>query len=203
LPQKGRRVYALAMAAPSPDLLARLAALLGAKGFTDDPSDLAPWLSDWRRRWQGKAAAMLSPANTAEVAQVVRLCAAERVPLVPQGGNTSMVGGATPDTSGEALILSLRRMNRIRSIDCSADLAVCEAGVVLADLHSAAAEAGLRFPLSLGAKGSATIGGLVSTNAGGTQVLRHGTMRALVQGIEAVLPDGSVHHGLTAPRSRR
>jgi len=131
------------------------------------------------------------------VAEIVRLCAEARVPLVPQGGNTSMVGGATPDASGEALILSLRRMNRIRSLDAAANLAVCEAGVILAHLHEAALAAGRRFPLSLGARGSATIGGLVSTNAGGTQVLRFGTMRQLVQGIEAVLPDGSLFEGLS------
>src|SRR3546814_1794894 len=115
-----------------------------------------------------------------------------------QGGNTSMVGGATPPADGSALILSLRRMNRIRSISPENNLAICEAGVILANLHEAAQAVDRRFPLSLGAKGSATIGGLVSTNAGGTQVLRHGTMRALVEGIEAVLPDGSVHHGLDA-----
>jgi FAD/FMN-containing dehydrogenase len=186
------------MTAPSPDLLATLADRLGPKGFTADPADLDPWLSDWRGRWRGRAAAMLSPASSEEVAFAVRLCAEAAVPLVPQGGNTSMVGGATPDESGEALILSLRRMNRIRSMDPAANLAMCDAGVVLATLHEAALAAGRRFPLSLGAKGSATIGGLVSTNAGGTQVLRHGTMRRLVQGIEAVLPDGTLFDGLTA-----
>jgi FAD/FMN-containing dehydrogenase len=120
------------------------------------------------------------------------------VPIVPQGGNSSMVGGATPPIDGSALILSLRAMNAIRSLDADANLAVCEAGVILSNLHAAAEAAGRRFPLSLGAKGSATVGGLVSTNAGGTQVLRHGTMRALVEGIEAVLPDGSIHDGIAA-----
>lgn len=120
------------------------------------------------------------------------------VPLVPQGGNTSMVGGATPPADGSAIILSLRAMNTIRSMDPDANLAVCEAGVILSTLHEAAASVGRRFPLSLGAKGSATIGGLVSTNAGGTQVLRHGTMRVLVEGVEAVLPDGSIHDGIAA-----
>ena len=123
---------------------------------------------------------------------------AARVALVPQGGNTSMVGGATPPDDGAALIVSTRRLNRVRSVDSAANLAVAEAGVILADLHDAALSAGRRFPLTLGARGSATIGGLVSTNAGGTQVLRFGTMRALVAGIEAVLPDGSVHDGLAA-----
>ncbi|HWT42678.1 MAG TPA: FAD-binding oxidoreductase, partial [Sphingopyxis sp.] len=118
------------------------------------------------------------------------------VALVPQGGNSGMVGGATPDASGNQLLLSLRRMNRIRHIDEAARLAVVEAGVVLQNFHEAAIAHGLRFPLTLGGKGSATIGGLVSTNAGGTQVLRHGTMRALVAGVEAVLPDGSIFDGL-------
>jgi FAD/FMN-containing dehydrogenase len=184
------------MAYPSPPLLGKLAALLGPKGYTEEAGDLEPWLSDWRGRYRGRAAAMLSPTTREEVAEIVKLCAAERVPLVPQGGNTSMVGGATPPGDGEALLLSLRRMNRIRSLDPGANLAVCEAGVILAELHEAALAAGRRFPLTLGAKGSATIGGLVSTNAGGTQVLRFGTMRALVQGIEAVLPDGSLFEGL-------
>ncbi len=188
------------MAAPSAALLDSLAGLLGPKGFTRDRAAMAPWLSDWRGRYHGRAAALLSPATREEVAEIVRRCAAERVALVPQGGNTSMVGGATPDESGDQLVVSLRRMNRIRALDPAADLAVCEAGVVLADLHEAALAAGRRFPLSLGARGSATIGGLVSTNAGGTQVLRFGTMRRLLQGIEVVLPDGSLFEGLTALR---
>src|SRR5688500_16475639 len=120
------------------------------------------------------------------------------VPLVPQGGNTSMVGGATPPVDGSALILSLRRMSQIRVLDAEANLAVAEAGVILANLHEAAAAADRRFPLTLGARGSCTIGGLCATNAGGTQVLRFGTMRSLVAGLEAVLPDGSVHDGLSA-----
>ncbi|WP_168452812.1 FAD-binding oxidoreductase [Sphingopyxis microcysteis] len=181
---------------PSPDLLARLAALLGPKGYTTDADSMAPWLTDWRGKYTGRAAAMLSPASTEDVAAIVRLCAAERAALVPQGGNSGMVGGATPDSGGNQLLLSLRRMNRIRSIDAAAQIAVAEAGVILESFHHAALAHGLRFPLTLGGKGSATIGGLVSTNAGGTQVLRHGTMRALVAGVEAVLPDGSIFDGL-------
>jgi FAD/FMN-containing dehydrogenase len=123
------------------------------------------------------------------------------VPLVPQGGNTSMVGGATPPADGSALLLSLRRMNRVRSVSPADNVLVAEAGVVLSAVHeAAAAAAGRRFPLSLGAKGSATVGGLVSTNAGGTQVLRFGPMRSLVLGLEAVLPDGSLYEGLSALR---
>jgi FAD/FMN-containing dehydrogenase len=186
------------MAYPDDVLLDKLADLLGPKGFTRDPADIAPWATDWRGRYRGEAAALVSPASAADTSAVVRLCAEAGVALVPQGGNSSMVGGATPDGSGRALILSLRRMNRIRSIDPAGGIAVCEAGVILANLHEAALAVGRRFPLTLGAKGSATIGGLVSTNAGGTQVLRFGTMRALVQGIEAVLPDGSLFEGLAA-----
>jgi len=180
------------------EIIDRFIALLGPKGVITDPDDIAPWVNDWRGRYHGAAAAILSPASTAEVAAVVTLAADLGVALVPQGGNTSMVGGATPPADGSALILSLRRMNRIRSLSPCDNLAVCEAGVILSVLHDAAEAQGRRFPLSLGAKGSATIGGLVSTNAGGTQVLRHGTMRALVEGIEAVLPDGSIFDGLDA-----
>ena len=188
------------MVYPPQALLDKLASRLGPKGFTTDAEAMAGWLSDWRGRYHGRAAALLSPATREDVADIVRLCAEARVPLVPQGGNTSMVGGATPDASGEALILSLRRMDRIRSIDPAANLAICEAGLILAHLQEAALAAGRRFPLSLGARGSATIGGLVSTNAGGTQVLRFGTMRRLVQGLEAVLPDGSLFEGLAPLR---
>jgi FAD/FMN-containing dehydrogenase len=168
----------------------------GAKAAITDAADIEPWLTDWRGHYHGKAAAILAPGSTAEVAAVVRLATERRVPLVPQGGNTSMVGGATPPPDGSALILSLRRMSAIRSISAEHNVAVAEAGVILAHLHEQAAAVGRRFPLTLGARGSCTIGGLVSTNAGGTQVLRFGTMRSLVAGLEAVLPDGSIHDGL-------
>jgi FAD/FMN-containing dehydrogenase len=177
----------------------RLAQRLGPKGFTTDPVDMAPWLTDWRGRVTGRAGALLSPASLDEVAFLVREAAAARVAIVPQGGNSSMVAGATPMSEG-ALLLSLRRMNRIRHVSPEDNAAVAEAGVVLERLHEAAEAAGRRFPLSLAAKGNATIGGLVSTNAGGTQVLRFGPMRALVLGIEAVLPDGSVLEELSPLR---
>lgn len=176
----------------STDFLEAARALLGPKGLTTDPDDLAPWLTDWRGRFTGRALALASPANTGEVADLVKLCDRFGIPIVPQGGNSSMSGGATPDASGTALILSLRRMTAIREVSREKRSATCEAGVILQTLHDAAAEEGLRFPLTLGGKGSATIGGLISTNAGGTQVLRHGSMRALVLGLEAVLPDGNV-----------
>jgi FAD/FMN-containing dehydrogenase len=173
------------------------AALLGPRGFTADADLMAPWLTDWRGRFTGRALAMASPDSTAEVAALVRLCAEHRVPIVPQGGNSGMSGGATPDTGGHALLLSLRRMNTIRTLDAENRMVTAEAGVILQTLHDAAGAAGLRFALTLGGKGSATIGGLISTNAGGTQVLRHGTMRAMVLGLEAVLADGSVLDTLT------
>lgn len=177
-------------------MLDALVPVLGRKGIVTDPAAIAPWLVDWRRRFHGAAPAILAPASTAEVAAVVAAAARHRVPLVPQGGNSSMVGGATPPADGSALILSLRRMTAIRRIDAAAGLAVAEAGVILSDLHDAALAVDRRFPLTLGAKGNATIGGLVSTNAGGTQVLRFGSMRGLVAGVEVVLADGSVHDGL-------
>ncbi|MEO5937461.1 MAG: FAD-binding oxidoreductase [Sphingomonas sp.] len=170
----------------------------GDKAVVTDTDDIAPWLTDWRGRFHGQAPAILAPDSTESVQFAVGRAHELGVPLVPQGGNTSMVGGATPPSDGSALILSLRRLNRIRSIESHAGLAVVEAGVILANLHEKAEAQGMRFPLTLGARGSATIGGLVSTNAGGTQVLRFGTMRSLVAGIEAVLPDGSRHDGLAA-----
>lgn len=173
-----------------PTLLAQLAKCLGSKAFTDDASEMAPWLSDWRGRVHGRAAAMLSPATTAEVQAIVRLCADARQPLTLQGGNSGQCAGATPDASGDMLLLSLRRMNRIRRLDADAQLLFADAGVILAHAHDAAAAQGLRFALTLGGKGSATLGGLVATNAGGTQVLRHGNMRALTRGLEVVLADG-------------
>ena len=176
----------------STDFADEAAALLGPRGFTQDGELVEPWLTDWRGRYTGRAIGIAAPASTAEVAAFVKLCAAHRVPIVPQGGNSGMSGGATPDASGMQVILSLRRMTTIRMIDAEARQAVCDAGVILQTLHEAADAQGLRFPLTLGGKGSATIGGLISTNAGGTQVLRHGTMRAQVLGLEAVLADGSV-----------
>ncbi len=177
--------------------LAEAAGLLGPRGLTRDAQVLAPWLTDWRGRYTGAARAMASPANAQELAALVGICARHGVPIVPQGGNSGMSGGATPDTSGAALLLSTRRMTAIRALDPQARTVVCEAGVVLQNLHEAAEAQGLRFPLTLGGKGSATIGGLIATNAGGTQVLRHGSMRAQVLGIEAVLADGSIYSALT------
>lgn len=185
------------MSPPQQRLTDDVRARFGDKAVMTDSADIAPWLTDWRGRWTGRSAAILQPSSTEEVAAMIALAGQHGVALVPQGGNTSMVGGATPPDDGSALILSLRRMTRIRAIDRAAMRATVEAGVVLQRLHETVAAEGLRFPLTLGARGSATIGGLVSTNAGGTQVLRFGPMRALVEGIEAVLPDGTIHDGLS------
>lgn len=179
-------------------LVDAMTARFGPKAAITDRQAIAPWLDDWRGRFHGAAGAIVQPDSVEGAAEAVRLAAQLGVPLVPQGGNTSMVGGATPPADGSALILSLRRLNRVRRIDAAANLIEAEAGVILTDLHDAALAARRRFPLTLGAKGSATVGGLASTNAGGTQVLRFGTMRGLVLGLEAVLPDGSVHQGLAA-----
>jgi FAD/FMN-containing dehydrogenase len=173
--------------------LERLKAVAGPDGWSDDPDRLAPKLEEWRGRWRGTSPLLLLPRSTEEVAALVRVCAAERIAITPQGGNTGLVGGQIPD--GEVL-LSLERMRAIREISPDDDVIEVEAGVTLVAVQEAAREAGRFFPLSLASEGSATIGGLVSTNAGGTAVLRYGTMRDLVLGLEAVMPDGSVFHGL-------
>ena len=178
-------------------LIEQAAQKLGPKAVITDATEIEPWVSDWRGRVHGSSPAILAPASTAEAVEIVRLAARHRVPLVPQGGNTGMAAGATPPADGSAILLSMRRMNRIRSISAEGKIAVAEAGVILQALHEAVNDVGMRFPLTLGARGSCTIGGLTSTNAGGTQVLRFGTMRSLVSGVEAVLPDGSVHSGLS------
>ncbi len=171
--------------------------LLGAKGFSQDSAVLQPWLTDWRGKYTGRAAALLSPANTAEVSAILKIASTHRIAVVPQGGNSGMVAGATPDSSGHAVLLSTRRMNQITPIAPGGNLAECQSGVILQMLHDAAHDANMRFPLTLGGKGSATIGGLVATNAGGTQVLQHGNMRQLVAGLEAVLSNGDVFDGLS------
>lgn len=164
----------------------------GAGGWSNDPAVLAPHLIDWRGRVRGTAALIVWPRTTAMVAAIVRAAAARRVALVPQGGNTGMVGGSIPDANGQSVIVSLTRMDWIGAPDAAGLTMIVEAGAILENVHTVARAAGLEFPLSLAAKGSATIGGLVATNAGGVQVVRHGNMRARVAGLEAVLPDGQV-----------
>jgi len=179
------------------DLHARLAARLGPKGYSTDAETLAPFLVEWRGRYRGDTPFLAMPANTAEVADVVRMCADAGTPITTQGGNTGLVGGQIP--AGEVL-LSLKRMNRIRAIDAANDSLIAEAGAILTSVQQAASDSDRLFPLSLASEGSATIGGLVSTNAGGVHVLRYGMMRDLVLGIEAVLPDGRVYAGLKGLR---
>ena len=163
-------------------------------------ADTAPFLLDWRKRWQGHARAVVQPANVDEVARLVRWCAVHRVPIVPQGGNTGLTGGSVPDASGDAVVLSLARMNRVRAHDPVNDTVTVEAGAVLAAVQAAAREAHRLFPLSLAAEGSCTIGGNLSTNAGGTAVLRYGNARELCLGLEVVTPDGERWDGLQGLR---
>jgi FAD/FMN-containing dehydrogenase len=181
---------------PPPALLEALNDALGAAGVLTAPEDLAPALSDWRGLYQGAAMALLRPASTEQVAAAVRLCSRAGVAIVPQGGNTSMVGGATPDANPRQVVLSLARMNRVRDVDPLDMTMTVEAGLVLARAQQVAAEHGCLFPLSLGAEGSAMIGGLLSTNAGGNTTVRYGNARDLMLGLEVVLPDGEVIHGL-------
>jgi FAD/FMN-containing dehydrogenase len=181
-------------------LRARLDAAVGSEQVLTEPSDVAPYVSDWRGRYHGRAIAVVRPANTEQVSTVVRVCAELGVPIVPQGGNTGQCGGATPDERGNAIVLSLSRMNRVRSVDPANATLTVEAGVPLALVQQAAANEGLMFPLSLAAEGSCTIGGNLSTNAGGHAVLRFGNTRDLVLGIEVVLADGRIWDGLRGLR---
>lgn len=166
----------------------------------ESPNDTAPFLTDWRKRYVGRALAVAQPDSVADVAAVVRWCADRRVPIVPQGGNTGLSGGATPDESGRALVLSLSRLNRVRAIDSANNSMTVEAGCVLAELQRQAADAGRLFPLSLAAEGSCTIGGNLSTNAGGVQVLRFGNARELCLGLEVVTASGEIWDGLRGLR---
>ncbi len=175
------------------DVISRLKAVLGPDGWSQDPDRLGPKLVEWRDRWSGTTPLLVLPRTVAEVAAIVGICAETGAPITPQGGNTGLVAGQIPQ--GE-ILLSLERLRVIREVEPTDDVIVAEAGVPLAVVHEAAEAVGRRFPLSLASEGSATIGGLVSTNAGGTAVLRYGTMRDLVLGVEAVLPNGDVFHGL-------
>ena len=180
-------------------LLAGLRSLVG-QAHVLSGGDLSAYEIDWRKRWHGRALAVVRPGTTAEVAAVVRACAASGTPLVAQGGNTGLVGGGVPDGSGTQVLLSLTRLNRIREIDRANLTLTAEAGCVLQAVQQAAEAEGLLFPLSLAAEGSCTVGGNLATNAGGTQVLRYGNARALCLGLEAVTAGGEVWHGLTGLR---
>jgi FAD/FMN-containing dehydrogenase len=182
------------MTKPVPaDVVSRLKAVLGEGGWSQDPDRLAPKLQEWRGRWTGETPLLALPRSTAEVAAVVGICAAEGVAITPQGGNTGLVAGQIPQ--GE-ILLSTEKLTAVRDIDAFDDVMVLEAGVTLAAAHDAALSVNRRFPLSLASEGSCTVGGLASTNAGGTAVLRYGTMRDQILGIEAVLPNGEVWNGL-------
>jgi FAD/FMN-containing dehydrogenase len=172
------------------DAIARLKQAVGEKGFSEDPKEIAPHLEEWRSKYQGRSTLMLKPATMVEVAAILGICFETGTAIVPQGGNTGLVGGQIP-FHGEVL-LSLKRMNRIRGLDKDGMVLTVEAGVVLAEAQRAAAEAGLMFPLSLASEGSCTIGGNIATNAGGNHVLRYGMMRSLVAGLEVVLANGQV-----------
>jgi len=185
-----------------PDLkaLGELKAAVGAGCWLETPDDIAPFLSDFRRLYRGATPLVLLPRDVAAVEQILRICNRDSVAVVPHGGNTSYCGGATPDEAGSQIVLSLRRLNRIRHVDAANYSMVIEAGCTLAEAQGAARDAERLFPLSLGSEGTAQIGGNLSTNAGGTAVLRYGMMRDLVLGLEVVLADGRVFHGLKSLR---
>jgi len=177
-----------------------LKAIAGAGAVIADDHERAPYENDWRDQYHGRAAAIVKPGNTEEVSRVVKFLAERRIAIVPQGGNTSMCGGSVPDASGTQVVVNLSRMNRVRNVDPANNTMTVEAGCVLATLQETADKADRLFPLSLGAEGSCEIGGNLSTNAGGTGVLRYGNTRELVMGLEVVLPDGTVWDGLRALR---
>jgi FAD/FMN-containing dehydrogenase len=180
---------------PDP-LIARLKTLLGPAGVLTDQADTAPYAEDWRRLYRGHARAVLRPGSTADLAAAVCACAEAGVRIVPQGGNTSMVGGAVPAEDGREVVLSLSRMNRVRDVDPIDMTLTIEAGATLKAAQDAAEAAGCLLPLSIGSEGSAQVGGILSTNAGGNNTVRYGNARDLVLGLEVVLPDGSVWEGL-------
>ena len=169
---------------------------LGAAHVISDPAKMDFYVTDYRKRFTGKALAVVQPGNTQEVADIVRFCRRYGVPIVPQGGNTGLVLGSVPDTSGKAVVISLARMKRIRETDLANNTMTVEAGCLLDDIHKAAQDADRMFPLSLASSGSCMIGGNLAANAGGTAVLRYGTARELCLGLEVVMPDGGIWDGL-------
>jgi FAD/FMN-containing dehydrogenase len=185
---------------PNPPALAALKAVVGAGAWLESPGDLAPYVDDFRRLYHGATPLVLLPRDADQVAQIMRICHREEIAVVPHAGNTSYCGGATPDESGSQIVLSMRRLNRVRQLDAANYSMIIEAGCTLAEAQAAARDAGRLFPLSLGSEGTAQIGGNLSTNAGGTAVLRYGMMRDLVLGLEVVLADGRVLAGLKSLR---
>jgi len=183
-----------------PDHLAAIHAVVGDKGLVLDAAEMEPNLVEWRGLWRGKAEAVVKPATAEEVAAVLKICDGHRVAVVPQGGNTSLCGGSVPSESGAEIVLSTQRLNRIRTIDPLNYTISVDAGVVLETIHQAALEADRFFPLSLAAQGTCQIGGNLSTNAGGVNVLRYGNTRDLVLGLEVALPDGRLWDGMRGLR---
>jgi FAD/FMN-containing dehydrogenase len=181
-------------------LVAELAGIVGAEHVLTAAADLAPYLTDWRGRYRGAARCVVRPGIAAEVAAVVRTCAAAGVPIVPQGGNTSLCGAATPDGEGRAVVVSLVRLNRIVAVDAQNNTISVEAGCTLAAVQDAARAVDRLFPLALASEGTCQIGGNLSTNAGGVQVLRYGNTRELTLGLEVVLPNGDIWNGLRGLR---
>ncbi|MDD3352745.1 FAD-binding oxidoreductase [Zoogloea sp.] len=178
-----------------------LRALVGAAHCLTDPADTAPYLTDWRGRYRGRARAVVLPGTAEQVAAVVRACVAARCAIVPQGGNTGLCGGATPRADeGDCIVLNLSRLRQIRRVDAANNAITVEAGLTLAEVQAAALAVDRLFPLSLASEGSCEVGGVVSTNAGGVQVLRYGNTRELLLGLEVVLPDGALWNGLRALR---
>lgn len=178
---------------PSQRALDAIATIVGDKGIVA-PGDAAPFLSEWRGRWPGEAAMIVTPASTEEIAAVVKICAEHNIAITPQGGNTGLVGGQIP--AGNEILLSVKRLRATRDVSPLNNTMTLEAGITLSEAQDIAADAGRLFPLSIGAEGSCQIGGVVSTNAGGVNVLRYGNCRDLVLGLEAVLPDGRIWNGL-------
>lgn len=185
---------------PTQDILARLKEITGEKGFLTDEVDMAPYLQERRELFAGRAAAVLRPSSVEEVSAIMRIAHEAGIAVVPQGGNTGLVGGQMPDQSGDAIVLSLSRMNQVRAIDAVNNTLTVDAGVTLAAAQEAAASGDRLFPLSLASEGTCQIGGVLSTNAGGTQVLRYGNARDLVLGLEVVLANGDIWNGLTGLR---
>jgi FAD/FMN-containing dehydrogenase len=178
------------------ELRSALTNLVGEKGCLFDPQDTAAYCEDWRQLYQGQTPAVVRPASAAEVASIVRICAERRIAIVPQGGNTGMMGGATPSAEGSQIVLSLSRMNKIRELDVVDLTMTLDAGVALKTAQEAAAAENCTLPLSMGSEGTAQIGGVISTNAGGNNTVRYGNAREMVLGLEVVLPDGRIWNGL-------
>jgi len=184
----------------TPSLSEQLRGIVGATYVLTDPAEIQPFVTDWRGRFVGRAQCVVRPANSAEVAAVVKLCAETATPIVPQGGNTSLCGAATPDAAGQAVLLSLSRLNRIAAVDAKNNTISVGAGCTLSAVQAAARSVDRLFPLALASEGTCQIGGNLSTNAGGVQVLRYGNTRELTLGLEVVLPSGEIWNGLRGLR---